>query len=88
MVKNEKLDPDVYVLITTSVLDNGVNLAGIHNIVVSDMSKVKCLQMVGRARVANNGDRKTLYIKDLVPMNLKNDYTTYKGRRMLTISTI
>ena len=63
MVKNEKLDTNVFVLITTSVLDNGINLTGIHNIVVSDMSKVKCLQMVGRARVTNSSDRKTLYIK-------------------------
>lgn len=63
IVKNEKLNDNIHVLITTSVLDNGVNLTGIHNIVVSDMSKVKCLQMVGRARVDNSGDRKTLYIK-------------------------
>lgn len=63
IVKNEKLDKNIHVLITTSVLDNGVNLTGIHNIVVSDMSKVKCLQMVGRARVSNSDDKKTLYIK-------------------------
>lgn len=66
IVKNEKLDKNTHVLITTSVLDNGVNLTGIQNIVVSDMSKVKCLQMVGRARVDNSDDsddRKTLYIK-------------------------
>lgn len=63
MVLNEKLNSDTYVLISTSVLDNGVNLTGIHNIVVSDMSKVKCLQMVGRARVKGAYDPKTLYIR-------------------------
>ena len=63
IVKNEDLGSATYVLITTSVLDNGVNLTGIDNIVVSDMAKVKCLQMVGRARVSGKDDRKTLYIK-------------------------
>lgn len=63
IIKDEKLGRDTYVLITTSVLDNGVNLTDINNIVVSDMSKVKCLQMVGRARVSGKDDRKTLYIK-------------------------
>lgn len=65
IVKKEELSGDTYVLITTSVLDNGVNLKGIDNIVVSDMSKVKCLQMAGRARVTVDDptDRKTLYIK-------------------------
>ncbi len=63
IVKNERLNKDTYVLLSTSVLDNGINLVGIKNIVVSDMEKVKCLQMVGRARVKGNDDRKNLYIK-------------------------
>lgn len=63
IVRNEALVNGIYVLITTSVLDNGINLKNIDNIVVSDMSKVKCLQMVGRARVSSADDRKTLYIK-------------------------
>lgn len=63
MVLNECLDKNTYVLISTSVLDNGVNLTGISNIVVSDMAKVKCLQMLGRARVSNADDRKTLYMQ-------------------------
>ena len=67
IIKDEKLGRDTYVLITTSVLDNGVNLTDINNIVVSDMSKVKCLQMVGRARVggkeapAKRGQHKRFY---------------------------
>ena len=63
ILDREMLNKDTYVLISTSVLDNGVNLTGIKNIVVSDMSKVKCLQMVGRARKNNNDEHKTLYIK-------------------------
>ncbi len=63
IVKNERLNKDTYVLISTSVLDNGINLEGINNIVVSDMEKSKCLQMVGRARVSDINDRKTLYMK-------------------------
>lgn len=63
MILNEKLGKNIYVLISTSVLDNGVNLRGINNIVISDMARVKCLQMVGRARVSNSDERKTLYIR-------------------------
>lgn len=63
IVNNERLNKDTSVLISTSVLDNGVNLTGIRNIVVSEMTKTKCLQMVGRARVSGVNDRKTLYIK-------------------------
>lgn len=63
ILDREMLNKDTYVLISTSVLDNGVNLTGIKNIVVSDMSKVKCLQMVGRARKGNNDEHKTVYIK-------------------------
>ena len=63
MVLNECLDKNTFVLITTSVLDNGVNLTGINNIVVSDMERVKCLQMLGRARVSDADDRKTLYVQ-------------------------
>lgn len=63
MVLKEELGRDTYVLISTSVLDNGINLKNVNNIVVSDMSKVKCLQMVGRARITNRNDQKNLYIK-------------------------
>ena len=63
IIKKERLGKNTHVLISTSVLDNGVNLEDIDNIVVSDISKTKCLQMVGRARVSGPNDRKTLYIK-------------------------
>lgn len=63
IVHEEKFVKEIQVLITTSVLDNGINLKGIDHIVLSDMSKIKCLQMVGRARANGNSDKKTLYLK-------------------------
>ncbi len=63
MILNESFDSEMKVLIATSVIDNGVNFRGIKNIVISDVSKVKCLQMVGRGRIDNSNDKITLYIK-------------------------
>jgi len=63
---NDEGDKDnkMRVLIATSVIDNGVNFRNIHNVVVSDISRVKVLQMVGRARVDRDKDKQvTLYIK-------------------------
>ena len=62
LVLNEKLPENVYALITTAVLDNGVNINGIDNIVVTSLDEVQCRQMVGRARV-KKGEKKDLYIK-------------------------
>ena len=63
MIFNESLDSETRVLIATSVIDNGINFRGINNIVISDTSKVKCLQMVGRGRIDNMDDKITIYIK-------------------------
>ena len=63
IVHEEKFVKGIQVLITTSVLDNGVNLTEVDNIVISDMDKAKCLQMVGRARRNGKDNSKTLYIK-------------------------
>ena len=52
----------IRVLITTSVIDNGVNFRNIQNVVTSDISRVKTLQMLGRARVSK-GESVTHYIK-------------------------
>ena len=62
MVTKERLPEGIRVLLSTSVLDNGINLRNVDNIVVMEMDKVKCLQMVGRARVST-GKRKKLYLK-------------------------
>lgn len=62
IVENEKLDKETFVLISTSVFDNGINLDNVDNVVVSDINTVKCIQMIGRARVRNN-KVKNLYMK-------------------------
>lgn len=62
MVLNEKFGNNTRVLIATSVIDNGVNFTDVKNVVISDVSKVKCLQMLGRARI-NKEERITVYIK-------------------------
>jgi len=54
--------PKIRVLIATSVIDNGVNFRNIQNVVTSDISRVKTLQMLGRARVTG-GELITHYIK-------------------------
>ena len=63
IVINEALDKETFVLISTSVLDNGINLNNIDHIVASSMDKVQVLQMVGRARKTADDQRKTLYLK-------------------------
>lgn len=63
ILDKESLGNDIDVLITTSVLDNGVNLRDVDNIIVSNMSREACIQMVGRARVNGDNDRKNLYIR-------------------------
>lgn len=65
LVKKEALSGDTYVLISTSVLDNGINLNNIDNIVISDTDIVKCLQMVGRARSKDDKSKndKTVYVQ-------------------------
>lgn len=54
---------DCKILISTSVIDNGINLKDtlLKNIVISDINKNKCLQMVGRKRV-EDGETVNLYI--------------------------
>ena len=72
MILNESFDKATKVLIATSVIDNGVSFRGINNIIVSDISKVKCLQMVGRARVDDCDDKITLYIKRFNEKEMEN----------------
>lgn len=81
IVQEEKLVKGIQVLITTSVLDNGVNLTGIDHIVVSDMSKVKCLQMVGRARKSGDNDSKTLYIRRFDKKYVEDRICSFKEQR-------
>ena len=68
MVHDEKFPDETKVLITTSVLDNGINFKDpkIKHIVVADTSKTKILQEVGRIRVGSPNDKVTLYIKGMM----------------------
>jgi hypothetical protein len=66
MIGNERFPKNVRVVIATSVIDNGINLKDdkkLTNIVVTDISKTKSMQMVGRIRVDSDSDRITLYIR-------------------------
>ena len=78
----EEKDKTVRVLIATSVIDSGVNFRNINNVVISDISRVKCLQMLGRARVdLDKGDRITLYIKMHTPEELSSRINYLKKRQ-------
>lgn len=81
MLQKEKLGKGIDVLITTSVLDNGVNFRDIDNIVVSDMSKEKCLQMVGRARVNDSNDHINLYIKRFTQDYVRNRICDFEKQK-------
>lgn len=68
LIKNQKFEKTV--LVTTSVLDNGINLKDdlLKNIVIMTSDKTSFLQMLGRIRI--DGDKKVnLYIQ-----NRKNEH--------------
>ena len=73
MIRDERFNKDINVVITTSVVDNGVNFRDIENVVITDINRTKCLQMVGRVRIDKNTDAKvTLYIKRHNESDLSN----------------
>jgi len=80
IVASERLEKDTKVLIATSVIDNGVNLRNVQNVVVSDVSIVKCVQMLGRARAERN-ERITLYIKRFDEKHLKKRIDQLENQR-------
>lgn len=69
MIVTENFGKGINVVIGTSVIDNGINFRNIQNVVITDTDRIKCLQMVGRARVDKDPVTKaplskvTLYIK-------------------------
>ena len=64
IINNEKFN--FKVLITTSVLDNGINLKDslIKHIVIETCNKTSFIQMLGRIRRENITDKLNLYIKN------------------------
>ena len=69
MIISENFVKDINVVIATSVVDNGVNFRNVDNIVITDINRTKCIQMLGRVRVDRNPTTRaylgevTMYIK-------------------------
>lgn len=78
MIVNERFHKDINVVITTSVVDNGVNFRDIENVVITDLNRTKCIQMVGRVRV----DKKS---KSKVTLYIKRHDETYISKRLKSI---
>lgn len=84
MILNEKFDNHIKVVIATSVIDNGINFKKdkkLKNVVLSDISKTKCLQMLGRIRVGDDTDRITLYIKRFNEKYIQDRITDLKRKQ-------
>lgn len=83
MILNEKFDKTINVVISTSVIDNGVNFRGIENVVITDTNRTKCLQMLGRTRVDRNLSTKVALSK--VTLYLKRHNESYISRRLKSL---
>lgn len=83
MILNEKFDKSINVVISTSVIDNGVNFRGIENVVITDINRTKCLQMLGRARVDRNLSTKVALSK--VALYLKRHNKSYISNRLKSL---
>lgn len=79
IITKEKLPENIDILISTAVLDNGVNLndSSIKNIVIDTLNKEEFLQMLGRKRVKNRAgevaEEINLYIKNYSDEELKEN---------------
>ena len=76
LIQNEKFDSKV--LLTTSVIDCGVNIidSRLTNIVILSDDRVSIMQMAGRKRFLN-GDKVNLWIQDLPKQKLVSRYLRY-----------
>ena len=69
MIVGKNFIKGINVVISTSVIDNGINFWNVDNVVITDTDRTKCLQMAGRARVKKDPVTKaplskvTMYIK-------------------------
>lgn len=72
IVKNEQFEQNI--LITTSVLDNGINIkdSNIHNIAIDIYDRIEFLQMLGRLRIENENHSVNLYVKEYNIESLKS----------------
>jgi len=51
MIVSELFHKNINVVLSTSVIDNGVNFRNVQNVVITDTNRTKCIQMVGRLRI-------------------------------------
>lgn len=88
IVENEKFDQTV--LISTSVLDNGINIKdkAVKNIVIDIFDRVQFLQMIGRVRISDDS-KLNLYIRNYTETDLKkflfNDLQALTARLKLKL---
>lgn len=83
MIINERFDKNVNVVISTSVIDNGVNFRDIENVVITDINRTKCLQMVGRVRVDKDPDTKAVLSK--VTLYIKRHNKSFLSKRLKSL---
>lgn len=83
MILNERFDKNVNVLISTSVIDNGVNFRDIENVVITDLDRTKCLQMVGRVRVDKDPNTKAVLSK--VTLYIKRHNKSFLSKRLKSL---
>ena len=84
IVEKERFPKDVKVVITTSVMDNGINFtddSALRNVVVTGISKTECLQMVGRVRRDSDNSKITLYLKRVSEKAIKNQIGRLENQR-------
>jgi superfamily II DNA or RNA helicase len=83
IIQNEKFEKDV--LVTTKLLDNGVNFkdSALKNIVLDTISEVEFMQMIGRKRL-QEGEEITVYI----PKKSKMFFVGYDNLHFLKIQRI
>ena len=78
IIKNEKLPSNIRVLITTAVIDNGVNIKDekVRNIVIDVPDRVEFIQMLGRIRINKEKELNhiNLYLRDFDLENLKKSW--------------
>jgi hypothetical protein len=80
MIVSENFPKGIFVVITTSVIDNGVNFRNVGNVVITDTDRTKSLQMVGRLRVGRDPATKAPFGK--VTAYIKRHNANHIARRL------
>ena len=84
----EKFDCDV--LITTKVLDNGINFSDpkLKHIAIDDMNMTEIKQMIGRRRILSEDGKIHIYFRDIPEGSLRNyiRFNIYEKIRLIKMS--